>query len=55
MILVIIILCYVIADVRGAFMNDNIRSQEGLEASDFPSNMPVYTGHFHKPHTVCHK
>ena len=33
-------------------MNDNIQSQEGLDVSEFPSNIPTYTGHFHKPHTV---
>lgn len=41
------------ADVKGAFMNGNIQSQEGLEVTDFPSGVPTYTGHFHKPHTVC--
>jgi hypothetical protein len=41
-----------IVDVRGAYMNDNIQSREGLEVTDFPSNLPIYTGHFHKPHTV---
>lgn len=40
------------ADVKGAFMNDNIQCREGLEASDFVPHIPTYTGHFHKPHTV---
>ncbi|RYH21300.1 hypothetical protein EON65_20985 [archaeon] len=41
------------ADVRGAYMNDGIRSKEGLEVDSFPKNMPIFSGHFHKPHTVC--
>ncbi len=40
------------ADVKGAFMNDNMRSKEGLDISSFPINVPIYSGHFHKPHTV---
>ena len=43
---------YCHADIRGAFMNDGMRSQEGLEVTDFPPSIPVYSGHFHKPHTV---
>ena len=42
------------ADVRGAYMNDNMRSKEGLDISCFPKNLPIYSGHFHKPHTVSH-
>ena len=40
------------ADVKGAFMNDNIRSKEGIDISTFPPNLPMFSGHFHKPHTV---
>jgi len=40
------------ADVRGAYMNDNMRSKEGLDIEAFPKNIPIYSGHFHKPHTV---
>ena len=40
------------ADVRGALMNDNMQSKEGLEVSAFPPRVPVFSGHFHKPHTV---
>lgn len=40
------------ADVRGAFMNDGARCDSGLELSDFPGGIPVYSGHFHKPHTM---
>ena len=41
------------ADVKGALMNDGMRSLEGLHISEFPAQKPVYSGHFHKPHTVC--
>jgi hypothetical protein len=41
------------ADVRGAYMNDNMRSKEGLDITCFPKDLPIYSGHFHKPHTVC--
>jgi len=40
------------ADVRGAYMNDNIRCKEGIDVTAFPPAMPIYSGHFHKPHTV---
>jgi hypothetical protein len=40
------------ADVRGAYMNDGIRSREGLDVDAFPKGMPIFSGHFHKPHTV---
>jgi hypothetical protein len=40
------------ADVKGAWMNDGIQSREGIDVASFPSNMKVYSGHFHKPHTV---
>ena len=33
-------------------MNDGMRSREGMDVGDFPPHMPVYSGHFHKPHTV---
>jgi len=45
-----IIFCH--ADVKGAFMNDGIRSREGISITEFPENMPIYSGHFHKPHTM---
>lgn len=45
-----VIFCH--ADVKGAFMNDNIRSKEGLAVSLFPSKMRIFSGHFHKPHTI---
>lgn len=40
------------ADVKGAFMNDNMLCREGIEVSNFPANIPIFSGHFHKPHTV---
>lgn len=43
---------FVHADVKGASMNDLIKSQHGLSASFFPSDRYVYSGHFHKPHFV---
>jgi len=45
--------CHV--DVSGASMNDNVVSHGGVAPSVFADhhpNVPVYTGHFHKPHTV---
>ena len=45
-----IIFCH--ADIQGASMNDNMRCKEGLDISAFPPNLPIYSGHFHKPHTV---
>lgn len=40
------------ADVKGALMNDNFRSTGGMDISVFPKDTPIYSGHFHKPHTV---
>ena len=40
------------ADVKGAYMNDGMRSREGISIDLFPSNKMVYSGHFHKPHTM---
>ena len=40
------------ADVQGAMMNDGMASREGVDVAAFPPHMPVYSGHFHKPHTV---
>ncbi|CAB9505524.1 expressed unknown protein [Seminavis robusta] len=45
---------FVHADVTGAYMNDMIVSTGGVHPSVFPSNRPIYSGHFHKPHTVIH-
>ncbi len=43
---------FVHADVTGAYMNDMIISTHGVSPAYFPSNVPIYSGHFHKPHTV---
>ncbi|BBN06555.1 hypothetical protein MPTK1_3g22150 [Marchantia polymorpha subsp. ruderalis] len=39
-------------DVVGAFMNEACQAKEGVEPSIFPENVPVFTGHYHKPHVV---
>lgn len=44
------ILCHV--DIRGAAMNDGVCSRAGLARSAFPSGVPVFSGHFHKPHSI---
>lgn len=36
----------------GAFLNEASQAKEGIEPSVFPQNLPVYTGHYHKPHVV---
>jgi len=36
----------------GAFLNEASQAKEGIEPSVFPQDMPVYTGHYHKPHVV---
>ena len=43
---------FVHADVKGARMNDLIKSRHGLDGTIFPRNKLIYSGHFHKPHTV---
>jgi hypothetical protein len=43
---------FVHADVTGAFMNDLIVSLGGIAPSYFPPHVPIYSGHFHKPHVV---
>jgi DNA repair exonuclease SbcCD nuclease subunit len=45
---------FVHADVTGAYMNDMIVSTGGVHPSVFPPHKPIYSGHFHKPHTVTH-
>jgi DNA repair exonuclease SbcCD ATPase subunit/DNA repair exonuclease SbcCD nuclease subunit len=40
------------ADVTGASMNDLIVSQGGVLPRYFPARIPIYSGHFHKPHVV---
>ena len=43
---------FVHADVTGAYMNDLIVSMGGVAPSMFPTNKPIYSGHFHKSHSV---
>jgi Calcineurin-like phosphoesterase len=45
------IFCHV--DLTGGYMNDNIVSNGGVSPRVFPPNIPVYTGHFHKPHVIA--
>ena len=33
-------------------MNERFQAREGLPANTFPPSVPVFTGHYHKPHTV---
>ncbi|XP_073389591.1 uncharacterized protein [Physcomitrium patens] len=39
-------------DIVGAFLNEANQAKDGIEPSVFPQNVPVYTGHYHKPHVV---
>jgi hypothetical protein len=43
---------FIHADVTGAYMNDMILSTHGVAPVYFPPNVPIYSGHFHKPHVV---
>lgn len=43
---------FVHADVKGASMNDLIKSQHGISADHFPRDKLIFSGHFHKPHIV---
>jgi len=43
---------FVHADVTGANMNDLITSTHGVALAYFPPFIPIYSGHFHKPHIV---
>jgi DNA repair exonuclease SbcCD ATPase subunit len=43
---------FVHADVTGAQMNDLIVSTHGVAPAYFPPFVPIYSGHFHKPHVV---
>jgi hypothetical protein len=43
---------YCHADVKGASMNDGMKSREGLDIDMFPPHIPIYSGHYHKPHTI---
>jgi DNA repair exonuclease SbcCD nuclease subunit len=43
---------FVHAEVKGALMNDLMVSTNGIPTSSFPIHKRIYSGHFHKPHTV---
>lgn len=43
---------FVHADVNGALMNDLVVSVDGIPPASFPKYKRIYSGHFHKPHTV---
>jgi DNA repair exonuclease len=43
---------FVHADVTGAYMNDLIVSTGGVAPAYFPPSVPIYSGHFHKPHVL---
>jgi DNA repair exonuclease SbcCD nuclease subunit len=43
---------FIHAEVTGALMNDLLVSTGGVPPASFPPNKRVYSGHFHKPHTV---
>ena len=38
---------------QGAAMNEAFQAREGLSPNLFPDDIPIYTGHYHKPHTVA--
>ena len=33
-------------------MNESFQAKEGLPPDLFPEGVPIYTGHYHKPHVV---
>jgi hypothetical protein len=39
-------------DVLGAIVNNKQQMYAGLSPSALPQDVPVFTGHYHKPHTV---
>ena len=43
---------FVHAEVKGALMNDLMISTHGIPPASFPSHKSIYSGHFHKPHSV---
>mmetsp|Transcript_9032 Transcript_9032/g.21479 ORF Transcript_9032/g.21479 Transcript_9032/m.21479 type:complete len:1288 (+) Transcript_9032:58-3921(+) len=43
---------FIHAEVTGALMNDQLVSTGGVPPASFPPNKKIYSGHFHKPHTV---
>jgi len=43
---------FVHAEIKGALMNDMMVSTNGISPSVFPPHKHVYSGHFHKPHSI---
>ena len=43
---------FVHTEIKGAMMNDMIVSTNGISPSVFPPHKHIYSGHFHKPHSV---
>lgn len=39
-------------DVVGAKLNDSFQALNGIEPAVFPQGIPIYSGHYHKPHMV---
>ena len=37
---------------RGAQVNETFQSAHGLAPDSFPTDLPTYTGHYHRPHVV---
>ena len=44
------VFCHI--DVVGAFMNQAIQAGYGILPDELPSDVPIYTGHYHRPHNV---
>ncbi|BDA43191.1 hypothetical protein COCOBI_04-2030 [Coccomyxa sp. Obi] len=40
------------ADIIGAYVNETFQAREGFTPDLFPGGVPIYMGHYHKPHTV---
>eukprot|EP00873_Tetraselmis_striata_P041002 jgi/Tetstr1/461266/TSEL_006393.t1 len=39
-------------DVVGAYMNETFQARDGVKPELFPAAVPVFTGHYHRRHTV---
>lgn len=40
------------ADIKGASYNNVQQAFKGISPKSFPTQVPSYTGHYHKPHDV---
>ncbi len=36
----------------GAYVNETFQAREGFEPDLFPKGVPIFMGHYHKPHVV---